>query len=146
MRRTREGDYDDIINRIKKVKARALALIDSVTPQDELGALSLNRLFKASGEEIYGRISEVVAETARAVDKTLEDIQKEQSLPKADPLCGFMHEIKAIFSSHGVRFTCPKAKDDNYQNPKLSQAQALIRLALSCLPKESQPSNLGKWF
>ena len=135
VRKTREGDYDQIIAQLNKIKASALALIESVTV-DELSELALNRFFKVAGEEIYGRVSAVVAEAVKNVEKVLVDIQCEQTLPKVHPLHGFVKNIKEIFERRGVNFTCPKAKDENYSDPKPSRAQTFMRLALSELPRE----------
>jgi hypothetical protein len=85
VRQTREGDYDEICKRLNTIKARASAFMESVTHKDKADALAINRLFKVAGEEIYGQIAAVVAETTRQVDKTLSSIQQERLLPKPDP-------------------------------------------------------------
>ena len=142
VRQTREGDYDEICARLEKVRSCALAFSESVTHKNKADTLAINRLFKVAGEEIYGRISAVVAETTRQIDKTLESAQQERLLPKPDPLLGFVSAIRDIFTARGVSFTCPKANKD-YAAPRASQAQTFMRSMLSGLPEEFQPRNIG---
>ena len=145
MRQTREGDYDEICARLEKDRACALAFRESVTHKNKADTLAIIRLFKVAGEEIYGRISTVVAETARQIDKTLEGIQQERLLPKPDPLRGFVTAIRNIFAARGVSFTCPKANKD-YADPRPSQAQTFMRSVLSRLPEEFQPRQYWNWL
>ena len=142
VRQTREGDYDEICASLEKVRSCALAFSESVTHKNKADTLAINRLYKVAGEEIYGRISAVVAETTRQIDKTLEGIQEERLLPKPDPLLGFVSAIRNIFTARGVSFTCPKANKD-YAAPRPSQAQTFMRSVLSELPEEFQRRNIG---
>jgi hypothetical protein len=141
VRRSREGDYDEICAKLKRIKDCALAFIESVTYKNATDTLAINWLYKVAGEEIYGRISAVVAETARRVEKTLEDIQQERLLPNPDPLGGLVEVVQNVFGARGVDCRFPKAKD--HAEPRPSQAQRFIWSLLSKLPKEFQPDNIG---
>ena len=141
LRQTREGNYDEISEVLKKIGKSASAFMASVTHKNEAEALAINRLNKAAGEELYGRIADVVSQATMGVNKALEGIKQELLLSKPDPLCGLVTAHREIFVVRGVPFACPKANDD-YAKPKLSLAQKFMRSVLSKLPKEFQPNSI----